>query len=163
MRINQIIHSNWFQAFINTISFLSMIICFFLSILLPLPYHQEDPGGISLQPNPELAPPIIAICVVVPFSWGIIFLLIYKVTYKKSKHEVLKEMSENVEFDFISNEKKHSWQMDIENHVFDRKIKEAEMEIKKKEQYIALKQKQDKIDKKIREMEMGLENETTDK
>lgn len=159
MRINQIIHSNWFQALVNSLSFLFMVACFILTILLPLPYHQEKPGGISLQPDPALAPPIIALCVVVPFSWGIIFLLLYKLTYKKSKHEVLNEMRENVEFDFISNEKKHTWEIDIENHIFDKKIRKAELEIKKKQQYIELKQRQDDMDKKIALLEKGALND----
>lgn len=162
MRVNNLFYSKGFQAFINTLSFLLMISCFALTILLPLPYKQEDPGGISLEPNPNDAPPIISLCVVVPFLCGVIFLLIYKITYKKTKMEVLKEFGENVEFDFISNETKHKWELDIEGYVMDRKIRQAELELDKKLKYVQLKQKEKEVEIKIDEMIKGVRNETSD-
>lgn len=161
VRVNNLFYSKGFQAFINTISFLFMMCCFALTILLPLPYKQEAPGGISLEPDPLLAPPIIALCVVVPFLSGVIFLLIYKITYKKTKMEVLKEFGENVEFDFISNETKHKWELDIEGHVMDRKIRRAELELDKKLKYIELKQKEQEVEIRIEEMVKGVKRETT--
>lgn len=161
VRVNNIFYSKGFQAFINTLSFLLMMCSFCLTILLPLPYKQEQPGGISLEPDPIEAPPIIALCVVVPFLFGIICLLIYKITYKKTKMEVLKEFGENVEFDFISNETKHKWELDIEGHVMDRKIRRAELELDKKLKYIQLKQKEQEVETRIEEMVKGVKRETT--
>ncbi len=155
MRINQITNSDKFQGFLNTFSFLMMLLCFAAVILLPLPYKREEPGGISLQPDPKKAPPIIALCVVVPFLGGIIFLLIYKITYKKSKSEVLKELDENVEFNFISNETKYQWEMELETHTQNKKEREIEIALKRKENYLKMKQKERELDRKIDLFERG--------
>lgn len=159
MRVNQIIYSNTFQAFLNSMSFFLTIACFMLTILLPLPYQQEPAGGISLEPDPTKAPPIIALAVLVPFLCGLIFMLLYKITYVKSKNEVKREIGENVKFDYISNEIKNEWELSIENHINTKKHRETEMEIERKKMFLELTKKNREMEEKLEKMVRSLENE----
>lgn len=160
MRVNQIIYSNTFQAFLNSMSFALTIMCFILTILLPLPYHQEPAGVISLQgyegKNLEQfqreAPPIIALAVLVPFLCGLIFMLLYKITYVKSKNEVKREIGENVKFDYISNEIKNEWELSIENHINTKKHRETEMEIARKKAFIEMTKKNQEMEEKLNKL-----------
>lgn len=161
MRVNQILYSNTFQAFLNSISFVLTIVCFILTILLPLPYHQEPPGIISLQGYvngdniaqfQKEAPPIIALGVLVPFLCGIIFMLLYRITYVKSKNEVKREIGENVKFDYISNEIKNDWELSIENHINTRKHRETEMEIARKKAFIEMTKKNQEMEEKLNKL-----------
>lgn len=152
MRVNQLLYSNTFQAFLNSLSFFLTIACFMLTILLPLPYHQEQPGGISLESCPEKAPPIIALAVLVPFLCGIIFMLLYRLTYVKSKNEVKREIGENVKFDYISNEIKNEWELNIENHINTKKHRETEMEIARKKAFIEMTKKNQEMEEKLNKL-----------
>lgn len=152
MRVNQILYSNTFQAFLNSLSFFMTIACFMLTILLPLPYQQEKPGGISLEPDPTKAPPIIALAVLVPFLCGLIFMLLYKITYIKSKNEVKREIGENVKFDYISNEIKNEWELSIENHINTKKHRETEMEIARKKAFIEMTKKNQEMEEKLNKL-----------
>lgn len=155
MRINHITHSNGFKAFLNGFSFLMMLVCFAATILLPLPYRREEPGGISLEPNPHKAPPIIALAVLVPFLCGVIFYLLYRLTYKKTKAEVLQELDENVEFNFITNETKYAWELELEAHSHSKKERRLEVELKRKENYLKMKQRELELDQRIEAFEKG--------
>lgn len=152
MRVNQILYSNTFQAFLNSLSFFGAIACFMLTILLPLPYKQEPAGGISLEQDPTKAPPIIALAVLVPFLCGIIFMLLYRITYVKSKNEVKREIGENVKFDYISNEIKNDWELSIENHINTRKHRETEMEIARKKAFIEMTKKNQEMEEKLNKL-----------
>lgn len=153
MRINQIYFSNWFQSFLNTFSFIMFISCMILTILLPLPYQGEDPGGISLQPNPDLAPPIIALCVLVPFLVGMIFYLLFKITYKKSIQEVKNEFQENVSFNLIDTETVFKWENEVESFGAAKALKKAETEKKRQENFLKIQKIQEKVKKEIAELE----------
>lgn len=162
MRVNQILYSNTFQTFLNSLSFVLTIACFILTILLPLPYHQEPPGIISLQGYQlgisdtsqfqREAPPIIALAVLVPFLCGLIFMLLYRITYIKSKNEVKREIGENVKFDYISNEIKNDWELSIENHINTKKHRETEMEIARKKAFIEMTKKNQEMEEKLNKL-----------
>lgn len=153
MRINQITHSKGFISFVNTMSFILSVCCFILVVLLPLPYHQETPGTISLCTDPNLAPYVIVICVLIPFLCGIIFQLIYKMTYKKSKQELLNELNENVANGFITNETKWNWEFDVEDHQLWLQERQAELRKKRKEKFMQLKQKEKELVEKINDID----------
>lgn len=153
MRINQLTHSQGFITFINTISFILSICCFILVILLPLPYHRENPGTISLCTDPYLAPYVIVICVLIPFLLGVIFQLIYKMTYKKSKQELLSELNENVANGFITNETKWNWEFDVEDHQLWLQERKAELKKKRKQKFMELKRKESEIIEKIKDID----------
>lgn len=159
MRINQFLHSKGFISFVNGTSFILSLICFILVILLPLPYHREPPGTISLCNDPEKAPLVIVICVIIPFQSGIIFQLIYKITYKKSKQELLNELTQNVAHGYITNETKYKWEFDVEKHQLDEQEQKALFEKKRKEKFIELKKQEEDIVKRIQHIEMEIENE----
>lgn len=159
MRVNQVYFSRGFQTFINTFSFVMFICCMILTILLPLPYFGESPGGISLQPNPDLAPPIIALCVIVPFLCGIIFYLIFRITYKKSIQEVKNEFQENVSFNLIDSETVFKWENQLEEFTANKALKKAETEKRKQENFLKIEKMKEKIIKEIAELER-IKNET---
>lgn len=159
MRVNQVYFSKGFQTFINTFSFIMFVCCMLLTILLPLPYYGEKPGGISLQPNPDLAPPIIALCVMVPFLVGIIFYLIFRITYKKSIQEVKNEFQENVSFNLIDSETIFKWETQLEEFTANKALKKAETEKKKQENFLKIEKMKEKIVKEIAELER-IKNET---
>lgn len=158
MRVNQVYFSKAFQTFINTFSFVMFICCMLLTILLPLPYRGERPGGITLQPDPTLAPPIIALCVVVPFLCGIIFYLLFRITYKKSIQEVKNEFQENVSFNLIDSETIFKWENQLEEFTATKALKKAETEKKKQENFLRIQKMKDKIIKEIAELEKANEN-----
>lgn len=158
MRVNALYFSPKFQSFLNTSSFVLMIMCFLLTILLPLPYMGEQPGGISLQPNPELAPPIIAICVMIPFLIGVIFYLIFKITYQKSIQEVKSEFQENVSFNLIDTKTIFDWENQLEEFSASKVLRKTELEKKKYEQFLKVQKIKEKMDKELLELEK-LKNE----
>lgn len=165
MRVNQIYFSPKFQSFLNTASFVLMIVCFLLTLLLPMPYEGEPAGAISLQKNPELAPPIIVICVVIPFLLGIIFYLVFRITYIKSIDEVKSEFQENVSFNLIDTETVFKWENQVEEFNASKVLKKAETEKKKQEHILKLKKMEEKLkqeEEKLRkeiEVLRGKENE----
>lgn len=159
MRVNQVYYSKAFQTFINTFSFVMFICCMLLTILLPLPYRGEQPGGISLQPNPQLAPPIIALCVMIPFLCGIIFYLIFRITYRKSIQEVKSEFQENVSFNLIDSETIFKWENQLEEFTASKALKKAETEKKRQENFLKIEKMKEKIIKEIAELEK-IKNET---
>lgn len=173
MRVNQVIYSSNFQSFVNTTCFFGYIAFFILTILLPLPYHQEPAGVISVQgfvkgvssveQFQREAPPIIALCVLIPFLMGVICLLLYKITYIKSKNEVKKEISENVKYDYISNELKNDWEMDMEQHINNRKHRESKLELERQKSFLEITKKnrdmEAQIKKLMEEMKGAKENE----
>lgn len=159
MRVNQVYFSKGFQTFINTLAFVLFICCLILTILLPLPYYGEKPGGISLQPDPTLAPPIIALCVIVPFLCSIIFYLVFKITYKKSIQEVKNEFQENVSFNLIDTETVFKWENQLEEFSANKALKKAETEKARQENFLKIEKTKEKIKKEIAELER-LKNET---
>lgn len=80
----------------------------------------------------------------------------YKITYVKSRNEVRKELNENVRFDYISNEIKNEWELNLDAHVNNKLFKEKESEIKKKQNWLDLKEKELKMLDKIEKMEREL-------
>lgn len=152
MRINQITHSKGFVSFVNTMSFIFSVCCFILVILLPLPYHREPPGTISLCTDPDKAPFVIVICVFIPFLSGVIFQLIYKMTYKKSKQELLNELTENVANGFITNETKWNWEFDVENHQLWLQERYADLIERRKQKYMELKRKEKSLIEKVQDI-----------
>lgn len=153
MRVNQILYSKPFISFVNTMAFILSICCFLLVILLPLPYHREPPGTISLATDPNIAPYVIVICVVIPFQMGIIFQLIYKLTYKKSKQELLNELGENVKFGYITNETKWDWELDVENNALLQQKRIAELKKKRRDMYQEIKNKEKELEKQVQEID----------
>ena len=139
MRVNQIFYNPRVQSWINTISFILFVACFLLTILLPLPYHQEKAGAISLEPDPDKAAPIIALAVLIPFLMGIIFFLIFKITYRKSLQEVKNEFQENVAFQLIDNETTFKWEQELEEFKLDKIKRKKELEAKELAHYHKLK------------------------
>lgn len=152
MRVNTFYFSDKFQSFLNTFSFIMFIICMLLTILLPLPYKNELPGGISLQPDPNLAPPIIALCVLIPFLLGMNFFLIFKVTYKKSVNEVKKEFQENVTFNLIDTQTVHKWENELTDFGLSKELRKVEAEKRQQEQFINLQKKKAKLQKEMEEI-----------
>lgn len=184
MRINALYYSKKFQSFLNTFAFIFMICCFILTILLPLPYHGEDTTawvikpvdavlddqgklvtpaiegvrgyGITFEPRGDYAPPVIAICVLVPFLTGIISYLIFKITYIKSINEVKQEFQENISFNLIDTKTVIDWENQVESFKSGKALRKAEQDYLRKENAIKLIKMEEDIKKKIDKMNKEL-------